>query len=276
MNTNFNTIYYNILAEVVRDGSTEYNSRTKQELLQLDPFSFTIDLSENDLPIPANRQYNPYIGAAECAWMLSGSKSIEWIKKYTCIWDKFSVDGVMETAYGFRWREAFGRDQLAEAIETLRLDPTSRQVVLSAWNPSVDGLRSPMKLNIPCPISLILNIKDGRLNGQVIMRSSDLFVGLPYDVLTYSFILSSLAHELDYPLGSLTFFLAHPHIYAKHLELLDFKQWSSTKCYGLKLPNWKTSSILASKDYYMQTIQSLYDGTEPTTHKVKSRPEVFE
>ncbi len=219
---NFNSIYLDILKETF-SGVAEINKRTNSIIyISPKPLFFEIDLNNNYLPIAGNRTIWPYIAAAELAWQLQGTKNPAFITKYAPkIWSDFIENGQIKTAYGYRWKNAFGRDQINLALKALKKDPTNRQIYISNWDPMFDGLGEPNQpKNIPCPIGFSLNIIDQQLNMSVFIRSSDIFVGLPYDILTYSLTLDLFATSLGIEKGNISFTLAHAHLYECHMKFV--------------------------------------------------------
>lgn len=258
----------------------EINKRTGEEI-KVNPGAlfFQLNLSSRELPIPFNRQYKPHIAASEHAWMLMGTRKISWLQKHTKIWNKFSEDGKLTSAYGYRWRESFGRDQLAMAIEALKKDNSDRQVVLNSWHPGEDGLGEKNHKNVPCPTQIVINIVNKRLHVTVLMRSSDLAVGLPYDVMTYALFLDAMATECRVENGYLSFCLAHAHLYTKHERNLGFKHWAplgkkdDIPCW---LPGWNVSTILANPDGYMEKVKEASKIWRYSIHPWNPTMEVFE
>ncbi|AJD82805.1 thymidylate synthase [Achromobacter xylosoxidans] len=168
--------------------------------------------------------------AAEAAWFLQGTQDTSWIKKHCRIWEKFEepvgfeLDGQthmmgVKNAYGYRYRNHFGRDQLLDAVNALHMDPTNRQIYISAWDPSRDGLLNKGEKNVPCPASFTLNIINGQLHSSYFLRSSDLFVGLPYDMLTHSLLVTAMADTLGIQPGFISVLVGHAHLYKKHQEM---------------------------------------------------------
>jgi len=186
--------YQELLFKAMK-GNEHVNNRTKVKVRALPNYLVSFDL-EDKVPMPGTRRIFPHVAAVELAWTLSGEKKIEWISKYTKMWDLFAEDGEIKAAYGYRWRRGFGRDQLFTAIEALKEDPSDRQIVVMAWDNSKDGLGNRHALNVPCPIGFIINIINGKLNMLVMLRSSDIVMGLPYDILNYSFLLDSISATL--------------------------------------------------------------------------------
>lgn len=180
--------------------------------------SLKLDLSTDILPIPGNRAYYPKVAAAETAWQLMGTKDPSFMMEHAPrLWEKFIEDGEIKAAYGWRWRNAFGRDQLIDAIVALYDDPTSRQCWVQAWDPSSDGLGRKGPKNIPCPVGFTLNLDgDRRLHTCVFIRSSDAYVGLPYDVMNYAMLTKAIARTLEAEAGTLHVTLANVHLYEPH------------------------------------------------------------
>ncbi|QDH84303.1 putative thymidylate synthase [Achromobacter phage vB_AxyS_19-32_Axy16] len=170
--------------------------------------------------------------AAECAWFAQGTQDTSWIKKHCKIWEKFEepvgfafLDGQshemmgVKNAYGYRYRNHFGRDQLQDAINALQMDPSSRQIYISAWDPASDGLLNRGEKNVPCPAAFTLNVLNGQLHSSYFLRSSDLFVGLPYDMLTHSLLVTAMADSLGIQPGYISVLIGHAHMYKKHQEM---------------------------------------------------------
>lgn len=219
-----NKIYKGILQNIFENGVEEINQRTNAKIkVSKFPIFFCLDLSNGILPIPGNRTIWPHISAAEVAWQTLGTRDPKFIMEYAPkLWQKFIEKDQIKAAYGFRWHKQFGRDQIKLAIEALKNDPTNRQIYISSWNPISDGLGKPdQPKNIPCPVGFTLNIIDGKLNMSVMIRSSDVFVGLPYDILNYALVLDLIANEIGVNNGIISFTLSHAHIYESHFEFVE-------------------------------------------------------
>jgi len=267
-------LYDDLLNEIKSDGVKEYNSRTKQFIrIHKKAFSFSIDLEGGILPIPSNRSYYPTTPAAEVMWFIDGSKSIEWLERHTKIWTAFSVDNEIQNAYGHRIKTQFGRDQLQLALSELRTNPSNRQIVVQLWDASVDGLGESTTANVPCPTQFILNVIDGRLNMTVMIRSSDVFVGLPYDVMSFAFLLAICASELDFICGQLNFTLAHAHIYEEHIKLI--KQTDSQQPLRISMPKPKLKGIQTAvqRDLFVWLIE--YQMNQQKGNTYNPRPTVY-
>lgn len=215
----FHQAYRSLLTELFHHGVEELNQRTNTKIKMLrGGHSFKLDLSDCRVPVAGNRRYWPHVAAAEVAWQFMGTKDPTFIlAKAPKLWSKFVEDGELKTAYGYRWREAFGRDQLDLAMKALTDDPSNRQVWLQAWDPRSDGLGQPgQPKNIPCPIGFTLSRDGSSLHMSLFIRSSDVFVGLPYDVMAYALTLDAICASMNLKPGTLHVTLAHPHIYQPH------------------------------------------------------------
>lgn len=252
---------YSSLLGLLHHGMTETNTRTGVKIKMLEGgYSFKLDLSRGRLPVAGNRKYFPRVAAAETAWQFMGTQDASFIlRKAKKVWGKFVRDGKLETSYGYRWREHFGRDQIALAMDELRHNPTNRQLYISAWDPSCDGLGGEQPPNIPCPVGFSLTCTENRLHCSVFIRSSDVFVGLPYDVMCYSLTLDAIAASLDLKPGTLHVTLAHPHVYEPHFDDLRHSMDSHWISVEPHLPAWPVEDILADKDGYLRHVQRLSD-----------------
>lgn len=274
----FHEAYRGLLSELMNQGVTEENARTKTKIKMLQgAHSFKLGLTNGRLPIAGNRRYYPHIAAAETAWQLMGTKDPTFIVgKAPKLWSKFVEDGELKTAYGFRWREAFGRDQIALACNELMNNPTNRQLFISAWDPSSDGLGGEQPKNIPCPVGFTVSRFRDDLHMSVFIRSSDVFVGLPYDVMCYSLTADAIAATVGIRPASLHVTLAHPHLYEPHWkatkacltgdwsasewrEAKEFEKASTTWASDASpnLPGWNIAMIEEQPDAYIDVIKQL-------------------
>ena len=213
----FDVQHASLLEDILDDGYEQLNERTKHNIKTLLHRSISVLCDDcRGWPLPNLRRTYVKSAAAEVAWQILGSKSIGWLTTKTSMWDKFAnANGDVETAYGDRWRYHFARDQLGLLVDALTFDPTNRQLVVCAWDPSLDGLgdKRSCKSNVPCPAMFSVQALGDKLNLHVFVRSSDVVVGLPYDYLGYAMLLSALAESVDMKANVITLSLSHAHIY---------------------------------------------------------------
>lgn len=221
--TKFDTLYQDLLRRVMEQGIATKNQRTGHEVKALSAVSFSIDLLTDGFPLLSLRKIPLEIFIAEQLWFISGeTKPREFLESFTKIWSAFTnEEGVVTAAYGQRWRKHFGRDQLAELIQLLERDPSSRQGVVMAWDPAIDGLEGPKQKNVPCPFTFTVNILDGRLNLHNIMRANDLILGLPYDVAGFALLQCVLAQRLNILPGVYTHSISYPEVYDIHYPVAE-------------------------------------------------------
>lgn len=273
---NMNEAYSSLLLELLQEGIVEDNERTGTKIYPMDGgHSFKLDLTDGLLPVPGNRKYFPQSAAAEVAWQFMGTKDPTFILKHApSLWSKFIEDGELKTAYGYRWRSHFGRDQLLQAVWQLQTSPTNRQLYISAWDPASDGLGGWQPKNIPCPVGFSVSAIQGKLHMSVFIRSSDVFVGLPYDVMAYALTAAAIAASAELELGTLHVTLAHPHLYEVHLDAAISSAENVMHNIAVPLPTWTIQEILDEPDKYVEYVKQL--SAKADWPAWNPRPEVIE
>lgn len=270
--TGFYEQYKRLMGLLLSHGVTDRNERTGHDIRVLrGGYSFAIEMEPGVIPVPGTRKVWPRSAAAEVAWWTTGSQSVGFISKYAPLWDKFTEDDgdTIAAAYGYRWKEHFGRDQLALAVDQLYKDPSDRQIIVCAWDPASDALGAAAKKNVPCPLLFHLNSLPvmGRRREvcmQVLKRSTDCFVGLPYDVLGYALLQQAIVTELNeranklinrWVLGTLTFHMDHPHLYDSHFQATRDMLRAKHDFIEPRMPKtWSLSSIEKAPDMYVEHV----------------------
>lgn len=291
---------YGAIVAWVFAGDIETNARTGVRVkVGRGGTSFRVDLSDGMLPTVGFRKTFPKSAAAEVAWYLQGTQDAAFIRKYAPLWDKFveriggeevylilggepkrvdrnpgaAFDGV-RAAYGYRWRRHFGRDQIRLAVEALRKDPSDRRCYISAWDPAEDGLGALGQRNVPCPASFTFSVFNGELHSSFFIRSSDVFVGLPYDVMGHALLMDAVAHELHLRPGVMHVTLAHAHLYESHWDLTAEMMKQEPVVPALQLPGWTLSQVERAPDDYV--IRYAEEAKQLTWPAYNPRPEVVE
>lgn len=258
---------------------TEVNQRTGSQIRALKgATSFKLDLSNDRVPVPGYRKLHLKTAAAEVAWFFQGTKDVSWLRKYAPIWDKFvEDDGVtIDAAYGYRWRHQFGRDQMKQALSALRVNPSDRRIYVSNWDPSYDGLGAFGQKNVPCPVGFTLSILNGALHSTLLIRSSDVFVGLPYDVAGHAILMDTVAASLPdvARLGTMTVTLAHPHLYEAHYDMTKELLQQEPVYDAPHLQNCSIDELLEDPDAFVQAYGDAMIGLP--TPDFNPRPEVIQ
>lgn len=175
---------------------------------------------------------NPAFAIAEAFWILAGSREAEPINYWNAQLPKYAgSDDIYHGAYGFRLRAHFGRDQLVAAYSALRGNPTSRQVALQIWDAAIDlpnGDGSPASPDIPCNIGSLLKVHEGKLEWTQIVRSNDVFRGLPYNLIQFSVLQEVIAGWLGLEVGTYTQFSDSLHLYQTDFSTLSIRSNNGT------------------------------------------------
>ncbi len=194
--------------------------------------------------------------------------------KYTSIWKKFEEPpGVLVTAYGYRWRYAFQRDQVREAIEILRKDPSSRQALVISWDPRTDGLMQQGKQkNVPCPFAFSLYVVAGIGHLTVYQRSADVIVGVPYDLLTYYILGNAIFNSVGVPFDGASIMIGDAHVYENFYEVASRMAVNvpPRSPHFLK-HGWRVEDILVYPDQFVSEFVKIYDMVDwPMTDRLEA------
>lgn len=299
-NKGFDELYFEIINQTVRllsvDSSKLHavrNERTGQICHTFTKgIAFSFNLSEY-LPMSMLRNFYPKTAAAEAAWFFRGEQDSTFIQQYCGIWEDFTEDDgkTILAAYGYRWRKHFERDQVEDLVQCLMTDPSNRRTVLCAWDPGDDGLMNQGTKNVPCPFAMSFYIVNGKLMCSYYIRSSDLYVGLPYDIMCTAYVVDALVHEIrqraTYELvrtpnldpsqhdklcmlanlghGSMSTFLGNPHMYDNHVALAQeamkhyrehkhswiTSEMTTGQTMAPKLPGWSVTEITSASDEFV-------------------------
>ena len=157
----------------------------------------------------------------ELLWFLRGDTNVKWLQERgVSIWDEWADEkGELGPVYGYQWRHwrtPDGReiDQIAQVISSLRKKPESRRHLVSAWNPAdVDKMALP-----PCHALFQFWVADGRISCQMYQRSADLFLGVPFNIASYSLLTLMVAQVTNLQPGDFVLTLGDAHLYLNHLD----------------------------------------------------------
>ncbi len=157
----------------------------------------------------------------ELLWFLMGETNIRYLKENgVSIWDEWADNnGDLGPVYGYQWRSwpaPDGRhiDQIAQLVEQIRANPDSRRLIVSAWNPAmVDDMALP-----PCHCLFQFYVAEGRLSCQLYQRSADIFLGVPFNIASYSLLTLMLAQVTGLQAGEFIHTFGDAHLYSNHLE----------------------------------------------------------
>ncbi|MEC7136049.1 MAG: thymidylate synthase [Candidatus Thermoplasmatota archaeon] len=217
--------YLDLVNEVLKRGTRKEN-RTGVDTISAFNINYSIDLNEG-FPLLTTKEISWKNIVIENLWFLSGDLHIGLLKKHGCkFWDHWADDeGYVPSAYGNFWRKfpIHGsdeyNDQVKYVLNTLKTNPNSRRMVISAWAPG-NAQKSGLP---PCHLLFIFNVqydKDGepRLCVHLTQRSCDVALGVPYNIAGYSFLLHLFAHLSNMKVGTFGHTLVDAHIYTKKAD----------------------------------------------------------
>jgi thymidylate synthase len=165
---------------------------------------------------------NPAFAIAEVFWILAGSNKAVDINFWNPALPRFAGKNAhYHGAYGYRLRNQFGFDQITRAYQALRANPNTRQVVLQIWDPKEDFPNEegiPTSADIPCNISGMLKMRDGKLEWLQVMRSNDVFRGTPYNIVQFTVLQEILAGWLECDVGDYIQLCDSMHLYESDLQ----------------------------------------------------------
>ena len=159
--------------------------------------------------------------AYELLWFLRGDSNVGWLREHgVTIWDEWAdANGELGPVYGVQWRSwptpgGEHVDQIAGVLETLRTDPDSRRMVVSAWN--VAAL--PEMALAPCHALFQFHVAGGRLSCQLYQRSADMFLGVPFNIASYALLTRMVADQVGLAPGDFIWVGGDCHVYRNHVE----------------------------------------------------------
>ncbi|WP_433296564.1 thymidylate synthase [Actinoplanes sp. CA-030573] len=213
------TQYEDLLRRVLTTG-TPKTDRTGTGTVSLFGERLRYDLSAGFPLITTKRVHFKSI-AVELLWFLRGDSNTGWLREQgVTIWDEWAdADGELGPVYGVQWRswptpDGGHVDQISGVLDTLRKDPDSRRMIVSAWN--VSDL--PRMALAPCHAMFQFYVADGRLSCQLYQRSADLFLGVPFNIASYALLTRMVADQVGLVPGDFIWVGGDTHIYNNHVD----------------------------------------------------------
>ena len=207
----------------VRDTGTKKTDRTGTGTLSVFGHQMRFDLADG-FPLVTTKKLHLKSIIHELIWFLAGDTNIAYLKAQGVgIWDEWArPDGSLGPVYGKQWRSwatPDGRtiDQIAEAVRTLRTNPDSRRIVVSAWNPA----DIPDMALAPCHCLFQFYVADGRLSCQLYQRSADIFLGVPFNIASYALLTMMMAQVTGLKPGEFVHTFGDAHLYLNHLDQVE-------------------------------------------------------
>jgi thymidylate synthase len=212
------TPYEDLLRDVLNNGTAK-SDRTGTGTRSVFGRQLRFDLSQG-FPLITTKRVHFRSIAYELLWFLKGDSNVRWLQEHgVTIWDEWADEnGDLGPVYGVQWRSwpaPDGRhlDQISSVLETLRSDPDSRRMIVSAWNVA----EIPEMALAPCHALFQFYVADGKLSCQLYQRSADLFLGVPFNIASYALLTHLVADQVGLVVGDFVWTGGDCHIYDNHV-----------------------------------------------------------
>jgi thymidylate synthase len=204
----------------VLDHGAQKHDRTGTGTISVFGYQMRFNLKEG-FPMVTTKKLHLKSIIHELIWFLSGDTNIRYLKENQVkIWDEWADEnGELGPVYGSQWRSwptPDGRqiDQISNIIETLKNNPDSRRIIVSAWNVAdIDQMALP-----PCHAFFQFYVADGKLSCQLYQRSADIFLGVPFNIASYALLTMMVAQVCNLECGDFIHTLGDAHLYNNHLD----------------------------------------------------------
>ena len=211
--------YLDLLQRILDEG-VEKTDRTGTGTISVFGHQMRFNL-ENGFPLLTTKKLHLKSIIHELLWFLKGDTNVKYLQENGVrIWNEWADEnGDLGHIYGFQWRswpdyKGGFIDQIQEAVDTIKNNPDSRRIIVSAWNVGDLG-----NMNLPpCHAFFQFYVADGRLSLQLYQRSADTFLGVPFNIASYALLLLMMAQVTGLKAGDFVHTLGDTHIYKNHLE----------------------------------------------------------
>lgn len=226
--------YHDLVRHVLEHGAIK-EDRTGTGTKSVFGYQMRFDLSQG-FPMVTTKKLHLKSIIYELLWFLKGDTNIAYLQENGVrIWNEWADNqGNLGPVYGHQWRNWNSEeiDQISEVIETLKNNPDSRRMLVSAWNPSVlpdtkqsfaDNVAQGKAALPPCHAFFQFYVADGKLSCQLYQRSADIFLGVPFNIASYALLTMMMAQVCGYAPGDFVHTFGDAHIYSNHMEQLELQ-----------------------------------------------------
>ena len=226
--------YLDLIKHVVENGA-EKHDRTGTGTKSVFGHQMRFDLSEG-FPMVTTKKVHLKSMVHELLWFLNGDTNINYLQENGVrIWNEWADEnGDLGPVYGHQWRNWNSEeiDQIKDIIETLKNNPDSRRMLVSAWNPSVlpdtsksfsENVANGKAALPPCHAFFQFYVADGKLSCQLYQRSADIFLGVPFNIGSYALLTMMMAQVCGYEAGDFIHTFGDAHIYSNHMEQIELQ-----------------------------------------------------
>jgi thymidylate synthase len=219
--------YLKLLKSVMDEGSSK-DDRTGTGTVSIFGAQMRFNLAAG-FPLLTTKKVHMKSIVHELLWFLKGDTNIKYLQENGVkIWDEWATpEGDLGPVYGKQWRDFSGVDQISWVVDEIKRNPTSRRLIVSAWNPSVlpDISKSPDqnaalgKMALPpCHCLFQFYVLDGKLSCQLYQRSADIFLGVPFNIASYALLTHMMAQACDLQVGDFVHTFGDLHLYSNHMQ----------------------------------------------------------
>ncbi len=213
------------LLKHIRDNGVVKQDRTGIGTKSIFGYQMRFDLQQG-FPLLTTKKVHLKSIIYELLWFISGDTNIKYLKEHgVSIWDEWAdTNGDLGPVYGHQWRswptpDGKSIDQLANVIDTIKNNPDSRRILVSAWNPGeVDKMALP-----PCHCLFQFYVAEGKLSCQLYQRSADTFLGVPFNIASYSLLTMMIAQVCGLQPGEFIHTTGDTHLYLNHIEQVNLQ-----------------------------------------------------
>ena len=235
--------YIDLMSRVMQEGTLK-EDRTGTGTKSVFGHQMRFDLSKG-FPCITTKKLHLKSIIHELLWFLQGDTNIKYLKDNGVrIWDEWADEyGDLGHVYGYQWRswpspDGKHIDQITQVVETIKNNPDSRRIIVSAWNVGeIEQMALP-----PCHAFFQFYVADGKLSCQLYQRSADIFLGVPFNIASYALLTMMMAQVCDLEVGDFVHTLGDAHIYTNHFEQTELQLSRDTKA----LPKMKINPDVKS------------------------------
>ena len=216
--------YLNLMQHIL-DHGIEKGDRTGTGTKSIFGHQLRFDLSKG-FPVVTTKKLHLRSIIHELLWFIRGDSNIEYLKENGVrIWDEWADEnGDLGPIYGVQWRswpksDGTTVDQLSELIHTIKTNPNSRRMIISAWNVGeIEKMALP-----PCHTLFQFYVAEGKLSCQLYQRSADVFLGVPFNIASYALFTMMIAQVCDLKPGDFVHTFGDAHLYSNHMEQAELQ-----------------------------------------------------
>ncbi|MGG7101331.1 thymidylate synthase [Rhodococcus sp. 24CO] len=244
---------YEDLLKLVMETGTPKADRTGTGTRSIFGHQMRFDLADG-FPLVTTKKVHLKSIVNELLWFLRGDSNVAWLHEHgVSIWDEWADEnGELGPVYGVQWRSwptPSGEhiDQITQTVETLRSNPDSRRIIVSAWNVA----DIPQMALAPCHAFFQFYVADGKLSCQLYQRSADMFLGVPFNIASYALLTHMMAQQAGLDVGEFIWTGGDCHIYDNHVDQVT-EQLGRTP---LDLPVLKLNKRDSIFDYTFEDVE---------------------